>query len=173
MLGTGYFKRGAVSINSSRRPPQSCGSFSIARGCNKVTSTWGRVCVQRFSWKQGFVGVAQSRGLTKPPLGRYRMRVGEGGLRGSKTPAFHTLHFQFPPVFPWLPPFSQLLYRLPCIPLPSPILPAFLSPVLPRLRNYFFSYDFLITKHIWTIIWKLSFTWNPFFGSIVMDIKCK
>ena len=126
MLGTGYFKRGAVSINSCRRPPQSCGSFSIARGCNKVTSTWGRVCVQRFSWKQGFVGVAQSRGLTKPPLGRYRMRVGEGGLRGSKTPAFHTLHFQFPPVFPWLPPFSQLLSHL-----PYPSLPLFSRPFCP------------------------------------------
>ena len=86
ILGTGFFKRGAVSINSYGRPPQSCGSFSIARGCDKVTSTYGRVCVQRFSWKQGFVEVAQSRGLTKPPLGRYRMRVGEGGSRGPKLP---------------------------------------------------------------------------------------
>ena len=99
LLGTGYFKRGAVSINSYGRPPQSCRSFSIARGCDKVTSTYGRVCVQRFSWKQGFVGLAQSRGLTKPPLGRYRMRVGEGGSRGSETPAFHTLHFRLPPFF--------------------------------------------------------------------------
>ena len=113
MLGTGYFKRGTVLINSYGRPPQSCGSFSIARGCDKITSIYGRVCVQRFSWKQGFVGVAQSRGLTKPPLGRYRMRVGEGGSRGSETPAFHTLHFRLPPFLPWLPPLSQVLSRLP------------------------------------------------------------
>ena len=33
---------------------------------------------------------------------------GEGGSRGSKTPAFHTLHFRLPPFFLILP-FSQLL----------------------------------------------------------------
>ena len=39
VLGTGFFKRGAVSINSYGRPSQSRGSFSFARGCDKVTST--------------------------------------------------------------------------------------------------------------------------------------
>ena len=141
LLGTGYFKRGAVSINSYGRPPQSCRSFSIARGCDKVTSTYGRVCVQRFSWKQGFVGLAQSRGLTKPPLGRYRMRVGEGGSRGSETPAFHTLHFRLPPFFPWLPPFSQLLSRL-----PYPSRPQFARSFCPVSSPAWqvFSYQFLI-----------------------------
>ena len=70
--------------------------------------------------------VAQSRGLIKPPLGRYRMRVGEGGSRGSETPAFHTLHFGLPLCFPWLPPFSQLLPRL-----PYPSRPLFSRPFCP------------------------------------------
>ena len=106
----------------------------------------------------------------KPPLGRYRMRVGEGGSRRSKTPAFHTLHFRLPPFFPWLPPFSQLLSRL-----PYPSRPLFSRSFCPLFSPAWqvFSYDFVITKHIWTIVWKLSFTWNPFFGSIVVGIKCK
>ena len=80
------------------------------------------------------------------------------------------LAFSVPAHFPWLPPFSQLLSRL-----PYPSRPLFSRSFCPLFSPAWqvFSYDSVITKHIWKIIWKLSFTWNPVFGSIVVDIKCK
>ena len=52
-----------LKVNSDLRPRPHL-------GCDNTTSTQGSVVSSGFSEKQGFVGVAQCRGLTKSPSGR-------------------------------------------------------------------------------------------------------